>query len=167
MTETVTLRYLLFPMATYGDDLGRDSGQTADAANGRARDPRGGAGSTGLPAPIVPPPFLPAAPTPGVPTRTAALPAPDRAATASTAMGAPVASSTLPGSAHPSMNVAAPGVPAPNSFTDIRAVHEATTQQLRERRVSASTGPRGRSVAVACAVVVVGGIAVVLGAVLL
>lgn len=52
----------------------------------------------------------------------------------------------------------------PHSYTDIRAVHEATTQQLRERRTSPGSG---RPIAVACAVVVLGGIAFVLGTVLL
>ena len=48
---------------------------------------------------------------------------------------------------------------APNSFSDIRAVHQATTEQLRARR----TEPDGRAVVIACAVVVLGGTAVVLG----
>lgn len=55
------------------------------------------------------------------------------------------------------------GAVAPNSFADIRAVHEATTRQLRERR----TAGNGRAVLVACGVVVIGGIAFVLGSLLL
>lgn len=151
MTGAVTLRYLLMAMATYGDNLGRTPDPAAETASRRGSR-RGVAGEmpTGLPAPVVPPPMLPAR-TFAPPPRSA-LPAPPPA-------GAPVAAQ--PGSPPPSQAAGGPG--APNSLADIRAVHEATTRQLRERR----TNGNGPAVIVACGVVVIGGIAFVLGSLLL
>lgn len=96
-----------------------------------------------LPAPIMPPPVLPSA---------SPLPAPARSAVPISSLPAPLPTGAA-GQA--------------NSYTDIRAVHEATTQQLRERREAGVNGVSGRSVAIACAVVVLGGTAFVLGAALL
>ena len=134
-------------MATYGDDEGRSAERIGDLGGfdapvlppPAAPPATLGPPSTGFAPPVVPPPLVSAAP-PLYATSTSRTPEPVR---------------TLP---RP-IGTSASGGPA--SFEEIRAVHEATTRQLRERR-EPTTG-RGAMLAVGL-VTTIGAMAILFGA---
>ena len=147
VTAAVTERYLLGAMATSGDDEGRSAEHNGEM---------GGFGEPTLPPPVLPPPAAedelgsfapPVVPPPLVAT------------------GPPLYSTSMSSSATPihtlrqPVGSAAGGRPA--SFEEMRAVHEATTRQLRERREPAT----GRGAVLAMGLVtMIGAAAILLGA---
>ena len=146
VTATVTERYLLRVMATSGDD------------EGRSAEHNGGMGGFGEP--TLPPPVLPSA---AAEDESGSF-APPVVPPPLVASGPPLYSTSIvrsPAPIHtvPQVGTGASGRPA--SFEELRAVHEATTRQLRERREPAT----GRGAVLAMGLVtMIGAAAILLGA---